>query len=206
MIGIVDYGMGNLGSIQNMLSKIGEPAVITADPAVLRKSDKLILPGVGAFDKAVQNLQRDGLDDLLNELVIHDQKPILGICLGMQLLSERSEEGSLRGFGWIPAETIRFQPSPQNPLLRVPHMGWNALEIRRPSPLFHELGDEPRFYFVHSYHVHCRESDHVLGVTHYGIEFHSIIGRENIFGTQFHPEKSHRFGLRLLRNFVEFRP
>lgn len=206
MIAIVDYGMGNLGSIRNMLRKIGAAAQITADPAAIRAADKLILPGVGAFDIAMRNLDTLGLLPVLNEQVLDKGCPVLGICLGVQLLSRDSEEGQLPGLGWIDAHTRRFRFEEANGsapgALKVPHMGWNFIQGTRPHPLLDDLPAEPRFYFVHSYHVLCEQPDDVLMRTHYGIDFTAGVARGNILGTQFHPEKSHKFGMALLRNYA----
>ncbi|MBS1704329.1 MAG: imidazole glycerol phosphate synthase subunit HisH [Armatimonadetes bacterium] len=201
MIAIVDYGMGNLGSIQNMIWKIGDESIITSDPLIIKRARKLILPGVGAFDRAVQNLRSRGLMDLLHDQVEKEAKPILGICLGMQLLSKSSEEGELPGFGWIDAHTRRFHVEEDG--LRVPHMGWNQVTTTQVHPLTQNLPEDPRFYFVHTYHVACERPEDVLATCHYGIDFHASIGRDHIWGTQFHPEKSHKFGRKLLQNFVE---
>jgi len=200
---IVDYGMGNVGSIQNMLTRLGFRSVMTADPAALGQATRIVLPGVGAFDHAVGRLRELGLFDALNERVLRDRVPVLGICLGMQLLSGGSEEGSLPGFGWIPARTVRF-PAGSEAFrdLRLPHMGWNTVAIRRPNPLLREWPDGPRFYFVHSYHVACEDDADVLATATYGIEFHAAVNRGNIWGTQFHPEKSHKFGLDVLKRFA----
>jgi imidazole glycerol-phosphate synthase subunit HisH len=206
MIVIVDYGMGNLGSILNMLKRIGAEAMISGRAADIESAGKLILPGVGAFDNGMRNLAERGLIDVLNRVVLEQKKPILGICLGVQLFTSRSEEGTLPGLGWIDAETIRFRFDGDNAGLKIPHMGWNTIEVRRQDSILAPLPEEPRFYFVHSYHVRCRNASDVLAVTRYGIEFHSAVMRENIVGTQFHPEKSHRYGMQVLRNFAEVRP
>ena len=204
MIAIIDYGMGNLGSIHNMLNRIGAPSEITSDPRKIGLADKLILPGVGAFDRAVQSLNRLGLLPVLNERVLERKVPILGICLGMQLLSLRSEEGELPGLGWIDAETVRFAFEGENADLKIPHMGWNTIEVKRSSPILDDRHEESRFYFVHSYHVRCADEANVLATTRYGIVFHAAVIRGNIMGTQFHPEKSHKFGLKLLENFTDY--
>jgi imidazole glycerol-phosphate synthase subunit HisH len=204
VIVIIDYGMGNLGSIKNMLTRLGFDSIVSADIQVIKTADKLILPGVGSFDNAMVNLERLNFISTLNFMVIEKKVPILGICLGMQLFSKRSEEGTLRGFGWIDAETIRFNFHSGNSYLKTPHMGWNTIAVRRAGSILDDIGDEPRFYFVHSYHVHCKEELNVLATTTYGIEFHSAIIKNNIIGTQFHPEKSHKFGMKVLRNFAEF--
>lgn len=203
IISIIDFGMGNIGSIQNMLARIGVQSDITSDHAAIRKATKLILPGVGAFDKAMTNLRELGLIDVLNEMVLGKRVPVLGICLGMQLLGKSSAEGVLPGLGWIDAETLRFRFEGENSTLRVPHMGWNHIRVTQPNLLTQDLPEEPRFYFVHSYYVRCNNSENVLAETTYGFPFHSAVIRGNIMGTQFHPEKSHKYGMKLLRNFAE---
>ena len=203
MIVVVDYGLGNLGSIANMLKKIGAHAVVSSDPAVVEKADKLILPGVGAFDAGMKNLETRGLIPLLNYRVLEQKTPILGVCLGMQLLCKRSEEGQLPGLGWLDAEVIRFKFDGNIANLKIPHMGWNTLTVRQPYPLFADLEAENRFYFVHSYHVVCADMGNVLAQTNYGFDFASAVVKDNIMGVQFHPEKSHKFGMRLYKNFAE---
>ena len=202
MIAIVDCGMGNHGSIQNMLLRIGVESTITTDIEVIKAAEKLILPGVGAFDKAMDNLHRIGIIPTLNEQVLEKKVPILGICLGMHLFSNKSEEGNTPGLGWIDAETIKFNFNLAESPLRVPHMGWNTIEVQQEGSILDNIYDESRFYFVHSYHVRCQSSACVLATTDYGIEFHSAIIKDNIVGTQFHPEKSHKFGMKLLSNFL----
>lgn len=194
--------MGNVGSIKNMLKHVGHSAVISADPDVIKGASKLIVAGVGAFDSGVKNFQ--ALLPLVNEMVLEKRVPILGICLGMQLFSKSSEEGSLPGFGWINARTVRFKFGDTEPVPRVPHMGWNAISVRKPSSrLLANMSKEARFYFVHSYHYCDAEPSSILTTTHYGIEFVSGIEQGNVYGVQFHPEKSHTFGMKLLANFAE---
>jgi glutamine amidotransferase len=193
--------MGNLGSTLNMLRKFTQEAVISSNPEDLEKADKIILPGVGSFDHGIKNLKEKGFIPVLNKRVLQDKVICLGICLGMQLLSQKSEEGELPGLGWIQAQTIRFRPSPEK--LKIPHMGWNSVVVLREKGLLSQMVPETRFYFVHSYHVQCENEEDILCKTHYGYDFPSAIQRENIYGTQFHPEKSHKFGIRLLKNFVE---
>lgn len=203
MIAIVDYDVGNVGSILNMLRKIGAKAEVTRDPDTLAAADKLVLPGVGAFDEAVANLHRFGLWELLDDLVIKHAKPILGVCLGAQLMTRSSEEGQRPGFGWLDARIQRFRP-PNGITLRVPHMGWNVVTPTRPDhAIFHGVPDPMRFYFVHSYHMVSDTPDIELARTDYGGTFTSALGRDNILAMQYHPEKSHKYGLQVYRNFVE---
>ena len=204
MIVIINYGLGNLGSIANMLRKIGVEAQVSSEVSAIEKADKLILPGVGAFDRGMTNLKESDLLPILNKKVLEDKTPILGICLGMQLLGKGSEEGSQHGLGWLDAEIVRFQLNRENSSLRIPHMGWNMLNITRPHPIFAGIEVENRFYFVHSYHMVCGKEENILAKTQYGCSFTSAIGNGNILGVQFHPEKSHRFGMRLLKNFAEW--
>jgi len=203
MIVIIDYKMGNIGSVLNMLKRIGAEAVISSDPREIEGADKLILPGVGAFDTGMKHLAESNLTNLLNEKVLERKTPTLGICLGMQLLTKRSEEGVLPGLGWIDGETVRFRFDADQSNLKIPHMGWNTVKIKTTDSLFKDLEDEARFYFVHSYRVVCHSDEDVLAVTHHGDDFVSAVQHENIMGTQFHPEKSHKFGMTLLRNFAE---
>lgn len=203
MITIIDYGLGNLGSMLNMFKKVGADAIISADPKVIAKADKLILLGVGSFDAGMERLKGKGLIPVLQKRVLEEKIPILGVCLGMQLFCKRSEEGQLFGLGWLDAETVRFNFEGENVNLKIPHMGWNQLTVRQSHPLFSGLEDNNRFYFVHSYHVVCAYSDNILATTSYGIDFTSAIIKDNIMGVQFHPEKSHKFGMHLLKNFAE---
>lgn len=202
MITVVDYGMGNLGSIANMLKKLGAGACVTQDPEMVARAEKLILPGVGSFDRGMKNLEAFGLIPALHQRVLHDKVPILGLCLGMQLFSQRSEEGAGPGLGWIDADTVRFCFDGMGRALKVPHMGWNIVRFTQPSPLATDMADDSRFYFVHSFHVVCRNPANVLMTTEHGYLFASGIVQENIIGMQFHPEKSHRFGMQLFRNFI----
>lgn len=201
MITIVDYGMGNLGSMLNMFKRIGVEARIESDPRVLGVSSKLVLPGVGAYDAAMHRINKlPGLREILEYKALVEKVPVLGVCLGMQLLTRLSEEGRLAGLAWIPGETRRF---PRATGLKVPHMGWNVASPVAHSALTIGLSDPSRYYFVHSYYVQVDDPAHALMRTHYGIGFDSAIRRDNIYGVQFHPEKSHRFGMRILQNFAE---
>jgi imidazole glycerol-phosphate synthase subunit HisH len=199
---VVNSGIGNLGAIPNMLKRIGVDAVVTDDPATIEGADKLILPGVGSFDAAARRLDELDLVPILNRKVLEQRTPVLGLCLGMQLLGEGSEEGELPGLGWIRGRAVRFHFDGSDPSMRVPHMGWNFVETAVATPLLDGLGDRPRFYFAHSYHVEVADDADAVGITRYGVEFPSVIARGNVYGAQFHPEKSHRFGLRFLENFI----
>jgi glutamine amidotransferase len=201
MLVVVDYGMGNLGAIPNMLARLGAPAVISSSIDDIRLASRVILPGVGAFDTAVSNIERLNLRDVLAEKAFADRVPFLGLCLGMHLLVKGSEEGDLPGLGWIAGRVVQFKTD-ENPDLRVPHMGWNEVSGRASSRLLSGFDALPRFYFAHSFHVTCDNPDDVAGDTTYGYPFPSVLERENVFGVQFHPEKSHRFGLKLLSNFL----
>jgi glutamine amidotransferase len=202
MVTIVDYGVGNLASIANMARKAGTDCVISSDPAVVAAADKLILPGVGAFDRGMANLEERGLMAALNERAMERRVPTLGLCLGMQLMGRGSEEGTRAGLGWIAADSVRFIADTDAPALKVPHMGWNYIEPAAPAALIDALPAEPRFYFVHSYYLACDQPADVMCWTTYGARFASGIHHGNLWGTQFHPEKSHSFGLALLRNFL----
>jgi len=202
VIVVIDYGMGNVGSVVNMLRKVGAEADATGEPARIAQATKLVLPGVGAFDAAMTRLHDRDLVPVLNRRVLDDGVPILGICLGMQVMTESSEEGDERGLGWFEGGTRRFRFDGPEPRLRVPHMGWNVIRAVKPTPLFDGMYDEPRFYFVHSYHVYCRNVEDVMLTTDYGGTFVSGISRGNIYGVQFHPEKSHKFGMHLVRRFA----
>jgi glutamine amidotransferase len=202
MITIINYGMGNLGSVQNMFNRIGVKSRISGDLNEIKESEKLLLPGVGAFDAAMQRINDGGFNELLTHMVKIDKIPVLGICLGMQLLTSSSEEGLLPGLGWINAKTVKFKFS-EDSSLKVPHMGWNLINVKNDSRLTKNLPDEPRFYFVHSYFVKCHHPENIICKTHYGHDFDSVIQKDNIWGAQFHPEKSHKFGMKLLKNFSE---
>lgn len=201
MILIVNYGLGNIGSIQNMLKKVGIKSIISSNAEDIYSAEKIILPGVGAFDNGINNLNKLGLIDALREKVVRDKTPILGICLGMQLFTEKSEEGILPGLGWIKAETIKFLNNEAD--IKIPHMGWNTIKIEKENCIFKGMFDNPRFYFVHSYHVKCQDNKDIIATTNHGIDFVSVLEKDNILGIQFHPEKSHKFGMKILKNFGE---
>lgn len=199
---IINYGMGNLRSIQNMIKRIGHHAIISSNIQDIVNAEKLILPGVGAFNHGMNNLNDLNMISVLNNRVLIDHVPILGICLGMQLMTNHSEEGDLPGLSWINALTVKFSFQ-DNKKLKIPHMGWNSINIKRNSLLFKDMVENPRFYFVHSYHVMCNDAKDVIATTQHGYSFPSVLQKNNIYGTQFHPEKSHKYGLLLLKNFME---
>lgn len=202
MIAIVDSGVSNVRSVANMLRKAGVQAEVTVDPAQIAEAEKLILPGVGAFDAGMRAIRELGLRDILDRKVLEQKTPVLGICLGMQLMATRSEEGSEPGLGWIDADCVRFKFENGTAPLKVPHMGWNTLQPARDSALFDGMDADSRFYFVHSFHLACRRDEDVLARTTYGYPFAASAGHDNVFGVQFHPEKSHRFGMALLQRFA----
>ena len=200
MITIVDYDMGNSRSVVNMLQRIGFKAEITRDHKKLESAEKLILPGVGSFDTAMKNLEHFELKELLDRKALIEKVPFLGICLGMQILTNSSEEGNLSGLGWIKGSASKFKSEND---IKVPHMGWNYIQPSSNSRLCKNLEDNSRFYFVHSYYVQVNEEEHSSMKTKYSLEFDSGIEKDNIFGVQFHPEKSHKFGMQILKNFAE---
>lgn len=201
MIVIIDYGIGNLRSILNKLGRIGVDATISSNVDDIANATKLILPGVGAFPSAIDNLRQMHLIRVLEKKVLEDKVPILGICLGMQLMTKWSEEGNVEGLGWLDAETKSLREC--SPSILVPHIGWNTALKKKDSPLMTNIPSESEFYFVHSFYVSCHDPSDIITVTNYGCEFASTIQRSNIFATQFHPEKSHSNGIKLLKNFAE---
>lgn len=203
MITIIDYNTGNLGSIKNMLKRLGISSQITNDVTKIEQAEKLILPGVGHFDYGMKNLHNSGVVNMLNQKVLENKTPILGICLGVQLLTEASDEGTEKGLGWIKGKTIAFDKSKLASNQKVPHMGWTDVANYQQSKLFEGIDDEPRFYFVHSFHLSLEDKNDCLVTANYGYEFAAGIEHENILGTQFHPEKSHKFGMKILENFAK---
>lgn len=204
MIGILDYGIGNLSSIQNMLKKAGFNSKRIKSVDDLYTVDKIILPGVGAFDYGMEMLQASNFIPTLNELVLEKKMPTLGICLGMQLMCKSSDEGVLSGLNWVDAKVRSFDFQQQDHILKVPHMGWNEVSVVSENILLKKDIENLRYYFVHSYYVDCNNIEDIIITCQYGHEFVVGFRKDNIFGVQFHPEKSHRFGLELLKNFASY--
>jgi glutamine amidotransferase len=202
MIVIVDYGMGNLGSVQNMFKKVGADVRISSDLEEISRAPKILLPGVGSFDTAMQRIVDAGMLEVLNKKALIEKVPVLGICLGMQLLTKSSEEGVLPGLGWINAAAYNFK-NRIDEQLRIPHMGWNDAIITNDTELTLGCSGELRYYFVHSYFVKVENESNSLMRTTYGVEFDSAIYSDNIFGAQYHPEKSHKFGMKIFENFAK---
>lgn len=199
---IINYGLGNLGSVKNMLKRVGcKNAIISDNLSEIEQADKLILPGVGSFDHGMSQLQEKGLVEGLNRIVLKEQKPILGICLGAQLMCKSSEEGNLPGLGWFNAEVKRFNLDDKE--LKIPHMGWNEVEPKKEHLILNSLEKPARFYFVHSYYMQANNEHDVLLTCNYGNEFCAAIQHENMTGMQFHPEKSHKFGMQVFTSFIE---
>jgi glutamine amidotransferase len=203
MIAILDYGVGNLGSIQNMLKKIGKPSIVTGDADVVAAADKLILPGVGSFDTGMKQLNESGLREVLTRRALHDRVPVLGICLGAQMMTRGSEEGSLPGLGWFNAETRRFRFDGIEGKWPLPNIGWREVTAASECTLLEGFEGVPRFYFVHSYYMCADLSENVSMYTTYGQTYACGLQLNNLYCVQFHPEKSHKFGMKMLRNFAE---
>jgi imidazole glycerol-phosphate synthase subunit HisH len=199
-VAIVDYGVGNVGALLNMFDHIGDEAHVVSSASEIAAADKLLLPGIGAFDTAMRHLRNRDLIGALNHVAIERKRPVLGICLGMQLLGRDSEEGDEKGLGWIDASIVKIRPA--DPTLKVPHMGWAEISKAAPSALFPDAKLPERFYFAHSYHMSCRRSEDIAATARYGADLCVAVSRENILGLQFHPEKSHRFGMRALSTFA----
>ena len=204
MIAIIDFGMGNLGSVYNMFKWLGyHDAIITADLEQIKASDKLVLPGVGSYKMAMDNLKNGGYLPILEQKVNHEHVPCMGICLGMQLLFERSEEGDCDGLGYIKGKVVRFNFDNEEKKIRIPHIGWNFVDINKKSAIVEDMFSENRFYFVHSYHAKCEDEEDILMTTNYGYNFASAVEKNNIYGFQFHPEKSHKYGKKIFENFLK---
>lgn len=202
-VSIVDYGAGNIGSIVNMIKKLGGTGKLVHTPEEILSAQKLVLPGVGHFDHGMKALQESGMEPALHQAVLNNKTPILGICLGAQLMTRSSEEGSSSGLGWFDAEVRHFSHLSNGEPLRVPHIGWNRVHQQNECVIAVDLPEEPRYYFVHSYYIQANHPKDVLFTTTYGGEFASGLHRDNLYAVQFHPEKSHKFGLKLFENFLK---
>ena len=201
MIGIVDYGIGNIKAFSNIYKQLDIPHRVVTCKEHFKDVEKIILPGVGAFDHAMMRLGKSGLLATLSHLVLNKKKPVLGICVGMQMMAKSSEEGIFEGLGWIDAEVIKFNKEALGSEYPLPHMGWNLVEYMNDNPLFKDIDANSRFYFLHSYYFNSTNKDNSIATTEYGKRFTCAINRDNIFGVQFHPEKSHHNGMQLLKNF-----
>ena len=202
MIVIIDYGLGNINAIYTVYKNLNIPVKIASNPSDLKNSEKLILPGVGAFDYAMEKLDKSGMRDTLNDLILNGEKNILGICVGMQMLTKSSEEGVLPGLGWLDAEVKKFNQNIDYKL-SIPHMGWNNITPKKENPLLAGFSNSSYFYFLHSYYFEANDDTNIVSTTKYGNDFVSTINNKNIYGVQFHPEKSHQSGIQLLKNFSE---
>jgi len=202
MIVIIDYGLGNIRAFENVYKQLNVPIRIATTASDISDATKIILPGVGAFDYAIEQLDKSGMRSALDEKVLQQRVPVLGICVGMQIMAKSSEEGSLSGLGWIDAVVKKFDASKIKQATQLPHMGWNDVQHESDSRLFKDLEKESRFYFLHSYYFHAFKAENILAITDYGGEFTSAVNTDNIYGVQFHPEKSHHYGIQLLKNFA----
>lgn len=203
MITIIDYGLGNIQAFTNMYKRLGFDVCRATNASELESATKLILPGVGAFDHAMELLDVSGMRPVLDNLVLKHDVPVLGICVGMQILADGSDEGRLPGLGWVPGKVKAFKTDARSASLPLPHMGWNDVQPRAGAKLFTGLENDARFYFLHSYFFECAEPQFAVATTGYGLEFSCAVGSGNVYGVQFHPEKSHHYGAQLLKNFAE---
>jgi imidazole glycerol-phosphate synthase subunit HisH len=201
MIAIINYGVGNLLSIHNMFRRIGVESIVTSDPDIIASSSHLLLPGVGHFDYCMRQFNASGLKTVIEDKVLNNGSPVLGICVGHQMLFGKSEEGVEEGLGWLDGHVVKFDASRMDNNLKIPHMGWSDLTLYNDATLFKDIKD-PRFYMVHTYYVECGHNL-VVATADYGYTFVTAVEKDNIFGTQFHPEKSHKFGMQLLKNFSQ---
>jgi glutamine amidotransferase len=201
MIAIVNYGVGNLASVKNMLKKAGYESELVSNAEAIERATKIILPGIGAFDHCMTEFNNSGLREAVTQKTLKDKTPLLGICVGLQMLMENSEEGVEPGLGWIAGKTVKFKKEKLGDL-KIPHMGWTSVQVAKKTALTEGLGDQPRFYFVHSYYVQPDDKTDEMLTAHYGYEFTAAVNRDNIYGAQFHPEKSHKYGMKILENFA----
>jgi glutamine amidotransferase len=201
-VGIIDYGAGNIGSIQNMIRRLGGESFVVQDPAILLKADKLVLPGVGSFDHGMMMLMQAGLINPIMEYLEVVQRPFLGICLGAQLLTRKSEEGTINGLGFFDAEVRHFSRLSNSQQIRIPHMGWNYIQYKSEMQLLSNLPNSPRFYFVHSYYIDSNKDSEILCTANYKTPFVAGLHKKNVWAVQFHPEKSHKYGKQIFHNFL----
>lgn len=205
MIAIIDYGVGNLNSIRNMLKKIGVESLITSQPAEVEAAEKFILPGIGSFEYGMKKLRDASFFPTLQQKVTENKTPVLGVCLGAQLLFNGSEEGQpVPGLGWIDGQVVRFDQSRMEAQYKVPHMGWNEVQLEKESNLFKDVQPDHRYYFVHAYHMVCNQQADILAESNYSYNFVAAVEKQHILGVQFHPEKSHKFGMKLYENFIKY--
>ncbi|MEW5715681.1 imidazole glycerol phosphate synthase subunit HisH [Pseudomonas sp. SB113] len=203
MITIIDYGLGNIQAFVNVYKRLHIPVTVARSALELQGASKLILPGVGAFDHAMERLNASGMREALDELVLVKKVPVIGICVGMQILADGSDEGTLPGLGWVSGRVRHFRSVPGLERLALPHMGWNDVEPAYLNPLFKGFEQESRFYFLHSFYFECAQPSHAAARASYGLDFSCAVAVDNVYGVQFHPEKSHHFGVGLLKNFAE---
>lgn len=203
MIAIVDYGSGNIQAIKNIYKRLNIACEFVSDPAELLKAERIILPGVGAFDESMRQLAESGMQAALNECVLERKVPVLGVCVGMQIMAVRSDEGELPGLGWFDASVCKFDANNIQHKPKIPHMGWNSVQAARQHGIFQNVVGEDGFYFLHSYYFDCNDAADVLATTKYGHQFSCAVNKGNIYGFQFHPEKSHQNGINLFKNFAE---
>lgn len=203
MIAIINYGVGNIKAFLNVYKKLDIPVKVVSRKEDLKEVNKLILPGVGAFDHAMEKLNQSGMRSRLDELVCQNKVPVIGVCVGMQMLAKASEEGQLNGLGWVDASVKRIDPTKILSATHLPHMGWNDVKPTSRSPLFDGLETEAKFYFLHSYYFFCNRANNEIASSDYGGRFTCAVNTENIYGVQFHPEKSHHYGVKLLENFAK---
>jgi imidazole glycerol-phosphate synthase subunit HisH len=201
MLAIINYGVGNLTSILNMHKRLGIEAIITSEVAEIEQADKILLPGIGHFDKCMQRFNQSGLRPLVEKKGLEDKVPVLGICVGAQMMTRGSEEGAEKGMAWVNADTVKFRIPPAEGL-KTPHMGWTDIHFSNASSIWTDMPEETRFYFAHSYHFRFDSDEYVRATANYGYDFVCAFQNNNIFGAQFHPEKSHKFGMKLLANFA----
>jgi glutamine amidotransferase len=203
MITIIDYGLGNIRAFVNVYERLNIPISVAKTADDLKAPTKIILPGVGAFDYAMSQLNNSGMRETLEKLVLGHQLPVIGICVGMQMLAKSSDEGMLPGLGWIDGTVKKFDAFVLNSKIQLPHMGWNTIHPNDSNPLLVNLSNDSRFYFLHSYYFHCNNQNDTIATTEYGIKFTSAVNNKNIYGVQFHPEKSHHWGIQLLKHFAD---